>query len=141
MKLFRRDINQPKLSEKAAAGIANGILKFQNWFTEKMQSLTKNWEQKERWIFLYIVCLVFGGLSIVAIIHPFRSTAIKENILPKPISSTMNVEIKGRGFLITKEEFLKVQEYKLQHPDLMRKMPGLYDSLNLIEQMYYSQQK
>jgi hypothetical protein len=34
-----------------------------------------------------------------------------------------------------------VQEYKRTHPNLIKERPGLFDSLVLIEQSYYSQKK
>jgi hypothetical protein len=41
--------------------------------------------------------------------------------------------------LITEQEFEQVQKFKRQHPNLLKERPGLFDSLTLIEQSYYSQ--
>ena len=86
MKFLTTDINKTKVVEKAAAGIAGGILRVQDWFSVTMQRFTKDWKQQQRWIFLYGVCIVFGGLSIVVIIHPFQSTGISSIMLPKPVN-------------------------------------------------------
>ena len=40
-----------------------------------------------------------------------------------------------------KKEFEQVREYKVKHPNLSKTRPGLYDSLSLIEEIYYSHQK
>ena len=141
MKLFSTDNIQEKIAEKAAASIANGIIRLQDWFAAKMQGLTKKWEQRHRWLFLYLLCLVFGGLSIAAIIGAFQTNGIGKAIIPTPIRVTKITQWQSKGFLITKKELQLVQRYKAAHPALVKEMPVLYDSLSLIEQMYYSQQK
>ena len=141
MKFFRTDNIQEKISEKAAASIGNGIFRLQDWFTSKMQGLTKKWEQRHRWLFLYLLCLVFGGLSIAVIIAAFQTNGICKAMIPAPIRATKITQWQSKGFLITKKELQLVQRYKAAHPALVKEMPVLYDSLSLIEQMYYSQQK
>ena len=141
MKFFRTDNIQEKISEKAGASIANGIIWSQEWFASKMQGLTKKWEQRHRWLFLYLLCLVFGGLSIAVIIAAFQTNGICKAMIPAPIRATKITQWQSKGFLITKKELQLVQRYKAAHPALVKEMPVLYDSLSLIEQMYYSQQK
>ncbi len=141
MKLFKRNKSQLNIQDKAATGIANGILKTQNWFAINLQQVTKNWKQKQQWIFLYLVCIAFGGMSIVAIVNSFKVSDKAKSIIPKPISIPGNTYKKDKAFLITENEFQKVQEYKQTHPNLIKERPGLFDSLTLIEQVYYSQKK
>lgn len=141
MKLFKRNKNQLNIQDKAATGIANGILKTQNWFAINLQQVTKNWKQKQQWIFLYMVCLVFGGLSIVATVNSLKTSDKSKSIIPKAISIPKNIFRSDKAFLITENEFQKVQEYKQTHPNLIKERPGLFDSLTLIEQVYYSQKK
>jgi hypothetical protein len=141
MKLFKRNKSQLNIPDKAATGIANGILKTQNWFAINLQKVTKNWKQKQQWIFLYMVCLVFGGLSIVATVNSLKTSDKSKSIIPKAISIPKNIFGRDKAFLITENEFQKVQEYKQTHPNLIKERPGLFDSLTLIEQVYYSQKK
>lgn len=141
MKLFRRNINQSIIQDKAATGIANGILKSQRWFASNLERLTKKWKQKQQWIFLYLVCLLFGGLSIIAVVNAFKVSATSKTIIPKSIAVPKNIYLDNNSFLITENEFKQVQEYKKQHPNLLIERPGLWDSLTLIEQSYYSQKK
>ena len=141
MKLFDNK-KTAKLSEKAAAGIANSIIRSQYWFAAKMKSLTKKWEQKERWGFLYLVCLFFGGASIIAVVNPFRAEGTGNFIISDTISTTQRIiSRQKKGFRITKDELQKVKRYRSDHPNLPGEKPGLSDSLNLIEQIYYTQQK
>jgi hypothetical protein len=141
MKFFKRNKSQLNLQDKAATGIANGILKTQNWFALNLERVTKNWKRKQQWIFLYLVCIAFGGMSIVAIVNSFKAPDKRKSINPKQISTPKNIYRRDKAFLITEKEFQKVQEYKQTHPNLIKESPGLFDSLTLIEQVYYSQKK
>ena len=141
MKLFKRKEGQVNIQDKAATGIANAILKSQRWFTNTLESLTNKWKQKQQWIFLYTVCFLFGGLSIAAIVNSFKVSENAKALMPKSISVPKNIYKEGKAFLITENEFQKVQEYKRTHPNLIKERPGLFDSLVLIEQSYYSQKK
>ena len=141
MKLFKRNEGQVNIPDKAATGIANGILKSQRWFANTLESLTNKWKQKQQWIFLYTVCFLFGGLSIAAIVNSFKVPGNSKALMPKSISVPKNIYKEGKAFLITENEFQKVQEYKRTHPSLIKERPGLFDSLVLIEQSYYSQKK
>ena len=92
-------------------------------------------------VFLYLICLVFGAMSLIAIIGPFKTSGTSNIIIPKSISIPKKIYKEDKAYLITKKEIKQVQEYKRTHPNLLKERPGLYDSLNLIEQVYYSQQK
>jgi hypothetical protein len=139
MKLFKKNINQTNIPDKAAAGIANGILKSQRWFASNLEGVTKKWKQKQQWFFLLGICILFGGLSITAIVNSFRQPANSTVIMPKAISIPKTIQNNTNPYLITEQEFQQVQTYKQQHPDLIKERPGLFDSLTLIEQSYYSQ--
>ena len=141
MKLFKKNITNSPLSDKAAKGIASGILKSQNGFARQMYSLTKSWKPKQQWIFLYLVCLVFGGLSVAAIVNSFKTKEPDKAMIPKSISVPKNIHQQTNEFAITENEFQQVEEYKRKYPNLQKERPGLYDSLSLIEQVYYSQKK
>ena len=141
MKLFKRKDGQVNIHDKAATGIANGILKSQRWFATNLENLTAKWKQKQQWVFLYTVCLLFGGLSIGAIVNSFKTPANPKALMPKSITVPKNIYKEDIAFLITENEFQKVQEYKRTHPNLIKERPDLFDSLVLIEQSYYSQKK
>lgn len=141
MKLFKRNKESKNISDKAATGIAKGILRTQEKFAKYLDRFTANWKQKQKWIFLYFTCLLFGGLSVISIIKPFREHAPIKDFIPKSISVPKMLPSEQRAFVITSEEYQKVQKYKNAHPDLQKESPSLYDSLIIIEQAYYSQKK
>lgn len=141
MKLFKRKEGQVNIADKAATGIANGILKSQRWFANTLERLTNKWKQKQQWIFLYSVCFLFGGLSVTAIVNSFKVPENAKALMPKSITVPKNIYKEDKAFIITENEFQKVKEYKRTHPNLLKERPGLFDSLILIEQTYYSQKK
>lgn len=141
MRLFNKHTGNSNLSDKAATGIANGIIKMQSKFAVLMSGFAGSWKRKQQWIFLYIVCLLFGGMSVIAIVQPFKTIQQSLSLKPQSISMPKNIQKENKAFLITDKEIQAVRAYKQTHPNLLRERPGLYDSLGLIEQMYYSQQK
>lgn len=141
MKLFKKNSGKENLSDKAASGIAKAILKIQNFFACRMQSFSKSWKQKQQLIFLYGVCLVFGGFSVVAVVQPFKTRPQNSSFKLQSISTLKNIQKENKAFIITDNEFQQVQRYKQTHTNLIKERPGLYDSLTQVEQMYYSQQK
>jgi hypothetical protein len=146
MRLLKKNI-APGATDKAAGWIANGILKIQNRFANVLSKLSGSWKAKQQWIFLYMVWLVFGGLSVVAVIKPFNKKSA--NILSKPAA------IKTPGIIpdenqisprITDDEIKRVHDFKqtldsTTKEKLLIQRPGLMDSLDRVEQLYYSQKK
>lgn len=139
MKLFKIKTGDEKVSDKAAAGIASAILKLQRWFAGTAEKFTGRWKQKQQWVFLSAVCLLFGSLSIAAIINSFQKPETSKSVIPKQIAVPKTLYKENSLYEITESEFQQVQQYKQSHPNLIKERPGLYDSLTLIEQAYYSQ--
>ena len=127
-------INMP---DKAAGFIADTILCLQHWFANNMKSISQKWEQQQQWIFLIGVCFLFGGLSIASIVNANNDPLTM--MVPEGITFPKNTFSGNDVFLITENEFQKVLEYKRNDPNLQQERPALFDSLNLIEQSYYSQ--
>lgn len=141
MKLFKTNSNHENLKDKAANKIASGILISQNSFSKTMTAVTKKWKQKQQWVFLYVVCLFFGGFSIIAIVNSFEGREAGKAIIPKSITVSKNIYQQSGVLVITKNEFQQVQEYKRAYPNMQKERPGLFDSLSMVEQIYYSQKK
>lgn len=154
MRLFKKNI-APGAGDKAAGWIANTILRIQRKFAEVLEKKSISWKAKQQWIFLYLVCLVFGGLSVVAIIKAFNKKA--SNILSKPaaIKTPRMIPDENRStVMITDNEIRKVHIFKhtldslsktdygkIKVKNLLERRPGLMDSLEMVEQLYYSQKK
>ena len=141
MKLFKKNIKGNELTDKAANEVAKGILKSQNSFAKYMSRFTKKWKQKQQWVFLYVVCLFFGGMSIMTVVNSFKSKEDSKTIIPKSISLPRNIQQQSNVHAITENEIQQVQKYKSKYPNLQKERPGLFDSLSMVEQIYYSQKK
>lgn len=141
MKIFKPNILQESIPDKAAMVIAKAMLKIQNWAVTRIENLTKNWKQKQQWIFLCSICIGFGAASLQSIADSFKVPDKANSILPKPISIPPNNYEKSQSFVITENEYQKVQEFKNTHPNLRKEKPTLFENLTLIEQVYYAQKK
>lgn len=135
------------LADKAAGHIANFILGIQQQFANRLEKISVSWKVKQQWIFLYLVCLVFGGLSVIAIVHPFNKRGV--NMLSKPAAIKkpfLIPEDKQQFSRITDAEIRQVNSFKQSldstaKKKLMASRPGLMDSLEMVEQLYYTQKK
>lgn len=141
MKRFTNSREQNSKLDKVATKIAATILKQQGLFANRLKSLTKSWRQKQQWVFLCGVCLALGGLSLVAMVNSFNKKQLTNQIIPKSINLPKRIYKDVNPLIITDKEFEQVQEYKRSHWDHVKEMPGLFDSLQLIEEQYFSQKK
>ena len=139
MKSLKENITTQKLTDKVASSVAQSILWSQKWFTKYMQFATKKWQQKQQSLFLFFICIVFGGYSIMIMIQSFNEEKRTSIIKPQPIAIPEKINHQPPHFIITNKELKAVKAYKQQHPNLMKDSPTLFDSLTLIEQQYYSQ--
>lgn len=127
-------------TDKAAGYIAKAILKVQNKFSEFLGQISASWKAKQKWIFLYMVCLVFGGLSVMSVVRSSK-------VISKPTSIKVPRNIhENSSIRITNIEFRQVQKFKRSLDSasklkLLEERPGLMDSLEMVEQLYYSQKK
>lgn len=157
MKLFKnynRNTNHA-VSDKAAGWIAGGILKTQKRFADTLGAISARWKTKQQWVFLCMLCLVFGGLSVVALVKAFNN---KTQSISKPAAiekprSILKRESKNE-VLITDNEIGEVHSFKrlldslsktaegkIKVKRLLSRRPGLMDSIEMVEQLYYSQKK
>lgn len=139
MKLFKIQTKPEFVKDKAANRISQSILKIQSGFSDYLFSITKKWDHKSQWVFLILVSLILGGMSLLAIVVPFQLTKNQTYFLPDEMTFSKTIPAHPERYTITEKEFQKIQEYKSEHPNLQAENPPLFDSLNLVEQIYYSQ--
>ena len=141
MKSFFKHTGKETWINKAATGIAGCIIRIQKGFSRIMNQLTKRWKLQQQRIFLLLICVVFGGLSLFLMINSFNKKGVDKIIIPKSISTPRNMNKKENSILITQNEFQQVQQFKRLNPNLQIERPDLFDTLSLLEQIYYSQKK
>jgi hypothetical protein len=138
MKLFNKTVKQQEFTRKAAERIAGSISWIQNRFDYKMRKLTQHWKPKQQWIFLFVFCGLMGGYSILVMMDTFKASQQVRKILPTPISVPKNTQQTNTS-IITENEILQVQNFIQKNQDLQKQRPGLFDSLNQVLELYYSQ--
>ncbi len=135
-----------------AKKIAKAILSVQKKFADGMAKVSAKWKVRHQWTFLYLFCLIFGSLSVVAIIQPFKN----KNIFKKPAAIHLPklLPLQKEKIIITDNEITRVHAFKQRLDSLskskegkikvdrfLNERPGLFDSLAQVEQLYYSQKK
>jgi len=136
MKLFKRN-KSDAIGDKAAHGIAGGILSIQRSFSENMRRWSGSWNRKGQVIFLVTVCGVFVTLSVLAIVQPFtkRATATRPAVIKvvHPVPAVFAPRI-------TEEEFQRIQQFKAKlDSSIIKSRPGLMDSIRMVEDLYNTQ--
>jgi len=140
MKQFNSNVCS-EVKDKLANRIAETILKHQLKISNKFYLQTSGWNKSQQLVFLLLTSLAIGGMSIVIMIDCLHASTSFNSAIPAQITSVKGLHREDKSLPITDKEFKAVQEYKLKHPELNTDRPELYDSLQLIEEMYQSQKK
>jgi hypothetical protein len=130
--------------DKLAGTIAGFLIKVQTKCSDFMNDKLSRVPVKKMKAFLILFCLFWGGLSgyylFTAIFNKKQAPIKVESInVPRHINTTVDEQIEGR---VDKETFDKIESYK-KYMDSTHELirPGLLDSINILEQIYLSQQK
>ena len=134
-------VEQNNLSDHVAGRLAQWILKCQVLFTKILSVRTNHWSLKHQWIFLCLICIIFGGGSILAMVGSFKVITNNTSVIPATNSISLKSLPNETSAKITLEEFEAAKQFKAGHPDLEDEIPDLYERLSLIEETYYSQKK
>lgn len=126
MKQYNRDA--------AARWLSGKILQAQIFFAWHMQRLPIP-QQRMAVLSGCMICMV---CSILTIINAFKE---KPKVSLAVLGTVPKQIAREKYFLITEEEFQKVKLFKATHDSLLGRRPGLKDSLDKVEELYYSQQK
>lgn len=138
MKWFKKD-TENKVSDRVAGSLAGWLIRTQTAFASGLHKKTGNWNQRQKKMFLAVVCIAFISFSISAITQSFKVTA-KIKRPDRIVMPTRSSEIKEA--IISEDEFKNVQRFKSTLDSItIKQRPGLVDSIRMVEEMYYSQQK
>ena len=132
-------VKQNNLSDHVAGRLAHWILKCQDLFTKILSMSTNHWSLKQQWIFLCLICITFGGGSILAMVGSFKVITNNTVVIPATNSISLKSLPNEAPAKITLEELEAAKQFKAAHPDLQDEIPDLYERLNLIIETYYSQ--
>lgn len=133
-------------TDKAAGTIAGVGIKLQTKFAITMNRLTSKIPGKKLKILLVAFCLISGGFSLYLGGHAIFGKAKKQPALqieqmqrPQHFDKTGS-EINEGENTVPEDLYRDIQEYKHYMDSLGQPIrPGLRDSIEILEQIYYSQ--
>jgi hypothetical protein len=145
----------PSVSDKVAGKIAGAGLRMQRAFGNKMNKLFENMNQLKLKRGLIVFTLLAGSYSlyliVTAITKPIKQNSFKvEQIdVPKHFNKTGD-EIIEQNAMVDEETYTNIQQFKKymdslkfnntkQYDSILITRPGLIDSVQMLEQIYYSQ--
>ena len=145
--MFKKNRNKVKenpVQDRVAGKIAGFGIKVQTKFADSMNKNISGISTRRMKVLLFIFCLFWGGLSFYFIAHAvFGSQQPKIKVdrvnIPQHINKPVDEETENR---VDVETYQQIQDYK-KYMDSTHQLirPGLLDSMNVLEQIYLSQQK
>jgi hypothetical protein len=163
MWLFKKNKNKegsnvnPSISDKVAENIASAGIRLQKKFSDGMNKIFKNMNNRNLKAFLILFCLCAGGYSIYLAASAItgsektqKNLTIDQVDVPKHFDKTGD-EVIPEAY-VDEETFYKMQDFKnymdsmkqnksKQYDSIMQARPGLMDSVQLLEEVYYSQKQ
>jgi len=163
MWLFKKHKNKegskanPSISDKVAGKIASAGIRLQKKFSDGMNKIFKNMNNRNLKAFLILFCLCAGGYSIYLAASAItgsektqKSIKVDQVDVPKYFDKTGD-EVIPEAY-VDEETFNKMQEFKQyidslkengskQYDSILQARPGLMDSVQVLEEIYYSQKQ
>jgi hypothetical protein len=146
--------NSYLLKDRIATAIAGFLVSLQSCFAQAIGAKTNALSLKAKWLWLFFFCLLFGGFSIYVFVGAFRDrrNAVKPSQIsvPKyydrtetriePLVSDRDIK-RIYSFKKYMDSLRGPQEGKIVYDSILKARPGLMDSIQAVEQLYYSQSK
>ncbi len=150
--------DKTRISDKVAGKIAGVGIKMQQLFGDKMNKIFMHTDFKRLKIFLLLFCICAGGYSLYLIIDgvvspdkkqkPFK---VQQIDVPKHFDKTGAEDLMPEAY-ITDETRQQIEQFKKymdslnrnnkgEHDSILQARPGLMDSVQVLEQIYLSQQQ
>ena len=164
MWLFKRkrktdhDASKITVSDKVADKIAGAGIKIQQVFAKKMNTMFMNIEIKKLKILLILFCICAGGYSIYLVAESIIGSDKKQNgfkiqqmDVPGHFDKTGDESLIPETY-VDDETYQRIKRFKdymdsLKHnrsseyDSILQVRPGLMDSVQMLEEIYYSQKQ
>ena len=152
----KKEIN-PSISDKVAGNIASAGIRLQKKFSDGMNKIFQNMNNRRLKAFLILFCLCAGGYSIYLAASAItgsektqKNLKIDQVDVPKHFDKTGD-EVIPEAY-VDEETFYKMQDFKnymdsmkqnksKQYDSIMQARLGLMDSVQVLEEIYYSQKQ
>jgi len=164
MRLFKKkdkatvDEERAKLSDNVAGKIAGAGIKVQKIFADKMNKIFMNTGNKKLKMMLIVFCITAGGYSIYLLINAIISPDKKQESFkidqvktPQHFSKSGEESILPDAY-VDEQTYNKIQGFKKymdslhqnqksEYDSILQARPGLMDSVQMLEEIYYSQKQ
>lgn len=142
----RKNVSGNSWTDEAADKIADLCIKFQTRFTNTLNKQLSKMSRRKIIPALISFCVISGGFSIYLVANAIFEKELKQPVLevkrirtPHHFDKTGS-EINEQGKYVPEELFREIQTYKRYMDSSGQTMrPGLYDSIQMLEQIYHSQ--
>jgi hypothetical protein len=147
----------PSTSDKAAREIAGLSLKIQRTFAEGMNKIFRRMNTKKLKGFLILFCICAGGYSIyLAVTAITGSEKNQKSFKVDPVDVPKHFDKTGDEIMtdayVDEQTFYKIQGFKKymdslkqnknkQYDSILQARPDLMDSVQVLEEIYYSQKQ
>lgn len=146
------------VSDKVAGKIAGVGIKAQQLFAEKMNRIFMKTDFKRLKLLLIFFCVSAGGYSIYLIVNSVFSPERKQKAfemqqmdIPKHFNKTGDETVMPEA-TVDEQTYLQIQDFRKymdslklnrtnEYDSILQARPGLMDSVQVLEQIYLSQQK
>ena len=113
-----------------------------------MQHRTRNWTKRQKMIFLFLLCLLLGGMSIYRVVDTFDSKKEVDSVklirqqplpliipaAPDPLPVVIDTAA-FRRFRRDMDSLMKTPEGRIRYHQFKKQRPGFMDSLTYIEKL------
>ena len=149
--------DEPSVQDRVAKAIAGILLSIQSRFSRFMNERTKKLNLRTQKLFLVLFCLIFGGFSLYAFVDVFRNSEMSTGSL-KPDQVSMPKyypeQSQSKHPFVSEMDMIRISRFKLYmdnlsnsikgkhvYDSILQVRPGLMDSIQVIEELYYSPSK
>ncbi len=150
--------DKTSISDKVAGKIAGVGIKAQRLFADKMNRLFMNTDFKRLKLILVGFCICAGGYSLYLIINSIISPDKKQKAfevqqvdVPKHFNKSGDESVVAEPMVdeVTCQQIKDFRHYmdslkqnkKIEYDSILQARPGLMDSVQMLEQIYLSQQQ
>lgn len=152
------DASKITVSDKVAGRIAGAGIKMQQVFAKKMNTMFMNIEIKRLKVLLILFCICAGGYSIYLIAESIIGPDKKQNgfkiqqmDVPKHYDKTGDESLVPETY-VDDETYKKIKQFRnymdslrqnksKEYDSILQARPGLMDSVQMLEEIYYSQKQ
>jgi len=139
----KKKIKETPVTDKVAGKLAGGIIYLQTAFSKHMSKIVAGMTIRKVKVFLFVFCIISGGLSIYFIVSSLTSNRITPMKIER-VRMPKHLQRPGDEIMdnsMPPDIYQQIQDYKLYMDSLGEPIrPSLLDSMTILEQIYLQPQ-